>query len=319
MDMYVLHFMRRHLRVHAGHALARPLVVRISSEMLCGRCYLEICLHSECHLHPQFAYEIGRLSIYFFVAAPSLVASHIENRCIDIGVAQKPSFAAGDSSHFMYQFPVPSVSKAELGREVSRTVCLDATYSFIGEIHGDAQAGIFDEEPLHLVHRSCMCGCRPEIRRIHLDRSAPLAETVQMLVDRAHAVLPQFLLPFRSRKRVGKHTPIAVKRHHLTGLLLNRHLRKQILHSRVNVRSRIFINVLDPVLVQVNPPLVVYLPVLRPELECRVRTGRFRCEKKRRVAQCSLDDVMEFHRMVCLNDFSYFKNLSAKLMNCVQS
>ena len=96
-----------------------------------------------------------------------------------------------------------------------------------------------------------------------------------MLVDCAHAVLPQFLLPFRSRKRVGKNTPISVKRHHLTGLLLNRHLRKQIFHSRVNVRRRIFINVLDPVLVQVNPPLVVYLPVLRPELECRVRTGGF--------------------------------------------
>ena len=121
------------------------------------------------------------------------------------------------------------------------------------------------------------------------------------------------------RKRVGKNTPISVERHHLACLLLNRHLRKQIFHSRVNVCRRIFINVLDPVLVQVNPPLVVYLPVLRLELECRVRAGGFGSEKNSHAAQCSLDDVMEFHRMVCLNDFSYFRNLSAKLMNCVQS
>ena len=268
-NMNILHFVRRHLRIHSGHTLASALIVGVCHKMLRRRSYLKVGLHTESHLHAKFAHKIGRLPIDLLVASPALVASHVENRGIDIGVAKKPALAPGYASHFADKFSIPTVPKAELSREIGRPIGLHATYPLIRKVSRDAKARVFDEKPLHLVQGRSMGRSRPKIGTVHLNRHPPLAESVQMLVNGSNAVLPQLRLPLRSRERVCENATIAVESHHLTGFFLQSHLRKQVFHPRIDVRRLVFIDVLHPILIEVYPAFMVDLPVLRPKFERR--------------------------------------------------
>ena len=266
-DVYILDFVRRHLRIHSGHTLASSLIVGVCHKMLRRRSHLKVGLHTESHLYAQFAHKIGRLPIDLLVASPALVASHIQNRGIDICVAKKPALAPRDASHFADKFPVPTVPKPELGWEIGRPIGLHATYSLIRKVSRDAKARVLNEKPLHLVQGRSVGRSRPKIGTVHLNRHPPLAESVQMLVNGSNAVLPQLRLPLRGRERVCENATIAVESHHLTGFFLQSHLRKQVFHPRIDVRRLVFINILHPVFIEVYPAFMVDLSVLRPEFE----------------------------------------------------
>ena len=150
-DVYVLHFARRHLRVHACHAFAGAFVVTVSGKVLAGGGHLVVVLQAAHHFDAQFGYEVGRFAVNFFVASPALVASYVEDGGVDVGVAQHAGFASGDESYLANQFTVPGMSQSQLGGEVGGAVAFHAAYAFVGKVYGDAETGIFHKEPLHLV------------------------------------------------------------------------------------------------------------------------------------------------------------------------
>ena len=78
--LYVFHFARRHLRVHACHAFAGAFVVTVSGKVLAGGGHLVVVLQAAHHFDAQFGYEVGRFAVNFFVASPALVASYVETQ-----------------------------------------------------------------------------------------------------------------------------------------------------------------------------------------------------------------------------------------------
>ena len=232
-DVYQLHLAGRHLRVDARHALACSFVVAVGHEVLGRGCHLVVVLHSAHHSNAQLGHEVGRLAVDLFVAAPTLVAAHVEHRSIDVGVAQHPCLAAGDEPYLIYEVAVPRVSQSQLGGEVGGAVALNPAYALVGEVRRNAQPCLFDEEPLHFVQCPGMARGRPYVfvvRRWH----SPLLEAVEVLVNGTYAVLPQFVFPFGRRQVVLQHALVSIQGDHLAGLFLQRHLPQQVLYAGVN-------------------------------------------------------------------------------------
>ena len=252
----VFHFVRSHLRVHPGHALASALVVGIGAVVLCRCRHLPVRLHAGSHLHAEFGHQIGRFSIDFFVAAPSLVAAHVEDGRIDIGVAEQPSFPSGDVADLPHEFAVPAVTDSQLCGEVGSAVCFHAADALVRKVRGNSEPGFFHEEALHDIQRPCMLGSRPEPFAFGY-REVPVAETVKMFVYRPDAVFPYLFLPCGSGEFILQHSFVAVEGNHLTGFLLQVHLREQVLYSCVDIGGSVFIDILDPVLVEIYPAFVV--------------------------------------------------------------
>src|SRR5205085_4131847 len=96
-----------------------------------------------------------------------------------------------------------------------------------------------------------------------------LDPAVQVLVNVGDAVLPNFLLPLRSRQLVFQNPAVAVQRRRLTGLLLQSHLRQEVFDAGADVGLLIFVSILPAVLVQVNPAVVV--DVLLPRARTLLR------------------------------------------------
>jgi len=80
---------------------------------------------------------------------------------------------------------------------------------------------------------------------------------VELLIDVGYAILPHPVLPFRRGERVGQHLPVPVKGRQLAALLLNRHPAKQVFHTCIIIKRRIFIGVHHTILVKINPSLLV--------------------------------------------------------------
>ena len=257
-DVYHLHFARRCLRVDARHALTGTLVVAVSYEVFARCGYLVVLLHAFHHLDAQFGHEVGRLAVHFFIASPALVAAHVEDGGIDVGVAQHAGFASRYLADAAHQAPVPGVPDAQLGGEVGGAVALHAADAFVGEVHGDAQARLFYEEALHFVQGPGVARGRPYVFVVRR-RQAPLAEAVQVLVDGADAVLPQRLLPFGGGQVVLQYALVAVEGYHLAGLFVERHLSQQVFDACVDGSVGVFVDILHAVLVEVNPVFVVHV------------------------------------------------------------
>ena len=99
--------------------------------------------------------------------------------------------------------------------------------AFVGEIHGDAQPGLFYKPALHSINGFGMVteGVTQVRYSIVL-----LPHPVQHLVNVGYAVFPYFLFPPRSRKRVFQHPSVAVEGGQLAGFLVDRHLCEQVVH-----------------------------------------------------------------------------------------
>src|SRR5207253_2243618 len=122
---------------------------------------------------------------------------NVEYGRVDVRVAERARLFAGDAPDLSNQLLVPSAPLARLRRKTRRGVGGQSPYAFVCEIRWDAEARVFDEEALHLVHGPDMF---PYVRRV--DALRPLLyPAVQLLVNVGDAVLPNFLLPLRSRRR----------------------------------------------------------------------------------------------------------------------
>ena len=137
--------------VDTGHSLAGALAIGINCKMLCSGGNLIVALQTLHHLYAEFGNQIWVLAIYFLVTAPTLVAAHIEDRCINIGITQKHAFPAGDIAHLSDEFAVPGMAKTELSREIGGFIRFYAADSFIGKIDGNSETGFFYEPFLHLI------------------------------------------------------------------------------------------------------------------------------------------------------------------------
>ena len=96
--------------IYSCHAFTGTLVVAVSDKVLSRSSYLIVVLHAFYHFDAQFGYEIGRFSIYLFIASPTLVTSYMEYGSVYIGVSQHACFPAGDESYLMDEFTVPGMS-----------------------------------------------------------------------------------------------------------------------------------------------------------------------------------------------------------------
>ena len=171
--VHILHFVKRHLRVRTGHSLAGTLVVRIPEIVLAGSGHSPIFLKALHHLHAQLCNQVGILSVDLFVAAPALVAPDVEDRSIDIGISQQTGLLPGDAAHLADELAVPGVPQPELGGEIGGLECLDAAYALVGEVHRNAQAGLFYKEALNRVQGLCVGGCRPDVRILLRMKDSP--------------------------------------------------------------------------------------------------------------------------------------------------
>ena len=211
---------------------------------------LVILLKSEHHLHAKFSHQIRVLAVDLLITAPALVPPHVENGRIDIGVTEQSSLASRDVSHAADQLAVPGMPQSELGRKIGRPISFDTANAFVGEVRRNAQPGLFDKESLHLIERPGVLGSRPKIRAF-INGNAPSTKPIEVFVDRTDPVLPEFGFPFGRRQVVLKHAQIAIKRYHLAGFFIERHLRKQVFDAIFHVRRRIFVDIHPAVLVKV--------------------------------------------------------------------
>ena len=276
--VHVLDLARGHLRIGAGHEFARALVGAVDDEMLGGGGDGVVLLQPLHHLHAEPRHQIRRLAVDLLHAAPALVAGHVQDRRVDIGIAQRARLQRGDAAHLPHQFAVPGMPDAELCGEAGGAVRLDAADAFVAEVDRDAQPGLFDEEALHLVHRPDMAADVGGVRQ-----HAALVPAVVHLVDVADAVLPQRPLPCPGRQRVFQHAAVAVQRGHLRGLLVGVHLREQVGDARVDGGGAVLVHVLAAVLVEVDPAVAVD-PRHRRERRLRHAGRRGRSLRRRRPA-----------------------------------
>ena len=276
-DVYVLHFARRHLRVHACHAFAGAFVVTVSGKVLAGGGHLVVVLQAAHHFDAQFGYEVGRFAVNFFVASPALVASYVEDGGVDVGVAQHAGFASGDESYLANQFTVPGMSQSQLGGEVGGAVAFHAAYAFVGKVYGDAETGIFHKEPLHLVQCPGVARGGPDVGIVR-GRQPPLLEAVQVFVDGADAVFPEQLFPFGGGEVVFQYAFVAVEGDHLAGLFVQRHLLQQVFDACFERGGGVFVHVFHSVFVEVYPTFAVHFTFHRL-VGCRC-FGRLLCAKQ---------------------------------------
>ena len=101
-DMHILHLVGGHLRIYPRHSLASAFVVGITKIMLGSSGHAAIFLKALHHLDSKFGDQIRILSVNLFIAAPALVAAYIENRSVDIGIAEKPRLLPCDTAYLAY-------------------------------------------------------------------------------------------------------------------------------------------------------------------------------------------------------------------------
>ena len=101
-------------------------------------------------------------------------------------------------------------------------------------------------------------------------------DPVQVLIDVRDAIFPDLILPFRRwkfvlqwRLRSTSTASDAVQGRGLTSLLIQRHLRQQVIDALFDWRFRVFVNIHPAVLVQIDPAIVI--DVLLLWLLCRQR------------------------------------------------
>ena len=255
------------VRVHAVAAVAPALGFAVDGEVL-GRGGDALLLHRGGHADAQFRDEIRVLAVRFHHPAPAWVARQVHDGRVHVRITQCPALAACHVADAADQVAVPRRAQRDLGREVRGAVRVDAADALVGEVHGNPQAGLFNEPLLHLVEREghVMGGPDPGVfLRI-------VEDAVVHLVDVGDAVLPDLVFPLRGGQRVIERAAfVAVEGGQLTGFLLQRHLGKEVLDPGVHRLGRVLVYVAPTVFVQVDPAVVVKLRPQRGEGGARGR------------------------------------------------
>ena len=252
--MDVFQFAGRHLRVAPGLGFARPLVVGVGQKVLArGQ---DVFLQAPGKLNPQFGHQIGAFAEGFLTPTPALVADDVQDGTIGIGIAHHPGFAAGHASHFVQQFLVPGGAQPQRSGEAGRAEGFVAVDAFVGEIHRNPQPGFLDKPFLDGIQGPGVLGSRPGVLAL-IGGFGGGVETVQMLVDGPHAILPQPGFPTRCGEFILEDAVIPIQGDQLAGFLLEGHLLQQVLDAVFQPRSRILIDIPDPVFVEIDPSFPV--------------------------------------------------------------
>ena len=172
------------------------------------------------HLLSEGGDEIGVFTVAFQYAAPTRVTCHVEDRGVDIRVAQGFGFASGDLSRLADQCFVPGASDRDRSGQGSRLVMVQPVDAFVGKVDRNAEACLFHEPALYDVDRF-------GVFAVWIGPFC-LFQSVQVFVYVGDSVFPDRIFPFRCGKFVSQHSLISVQGGELAGLFLQRHLSEQV-------------------------------------------------------------------------------------------
>ena len=137
-------------------------------------------------------HQEGLFAITLQNTPPARVACHIQNRRIHSRIAQRLRLFPGNAARLMHQRTVPCATDADWRWE-RRCLCMvQPVDALIGEIDGNAQAGLFDKPFLYLVD-----GLHVIAERINQLGITPrtASDAVQLFVDIGNSVFPHLLFP----------------------------------------------------------------------------------------------------------------------------
>ena len=256
-EKHHLDFARRHLWIGPRAAVAAALRHAVHRKVLRRRDDMRRL--DRAHLNPsERGGQVRILAVGLDRASPARIARQVENRRVDVGVAERARFAAGDGPDLLDQIAIPGAGDAQLRRKARRAIVIQSADPLVGEIHRDAEPRLLDEPALDGVDRAGVDGERiGERALLPFHGPAVAVYAVQVLIDVADAVLPDGVFPGRRRQFVRKHARVPVQRRELAALFLERHPREQIVDAPVHRHARIFVRILLPVLVEVDPAVLV--------------------------------------------------------------
>ena len=119
-------------------------------------------------------------------------------------------------------------------RKTCRLAVHQAADAFTSEIRRDAQARLLDKKLLHLVLGTHMLRPRQVVLRAR-QRLCHALVAVGVFVNVPDTILPEIGLPRGRGQLVLQHTRIAIERHHLRSLFLQRHAPQQIGDARLDI------------------------------------------------------------------------------------
>ena len=274
-EVHLVEFARGDVGIGAAVAVAAALRDAVS-RVVFERRGDALRLDAADHLDAQFGDQERVFAVALHDAAPAGIARHVEDRGVDVPVAQDPGFESGDLARTAHQRPVPGRSDGDGRRERRGAAVVQAVDALVGELRGDAQPGLLDEPALDRV-------LRLDVARVVGDqmrrRAQALAHAVEHLVDVGDAVLPDLVLPLRGGQRVAQHAAVAVERGQLAALLFEGHAAEQVLDPFVEAARGVLVGVHAAVLVEVDPAFAV------DRLGCRLpclggRRGDGGCEQQ---------------------------------------
>jgi len=126
-----------------------------------------------------------------------------------------------------------------------------AADAFVGEIDRDAQPCFFDEPTLDFVQDVAVIDV--------FDVFIKVPDAVAVFVDIADAVFPDAGFPFLGGTRVFEDAFETVDGAHLCGFFIHVHLPQQIGDAFIDGQFWIFVGILFPVFVSIDPRIVVQL------------------------------------------------------------
>src|SRR6185437_12196411 len=194
------------MRVRADAAVPTAFGDAIDGKMFeCGGDAL--ALDTQGHLFSEFGDDKGIFAVAFERSAPAGVAGEVEDGGIDIGIAEGFCFAAYDLAGFADEGFIPGRADGDGSRQGGGTVVVEAVDAFISEVHGDAQAGLFDEPALDGIDGFGVAAKGIGILGIG---AGSARNSVEVFVDISDAVLPDLLFPFRCGQLIFEHAAEAV-------------------------------------------------------------------------------------------------------------
>ena len=194
------------VRICAAVCVASTFGHAVCHIMLHARSYA-LLLYACGHLYAEFCYHEWILTVAFQGPAPALVASDVQDRRIDAVVTKQCRFFSRNAAGGTDQLAVPGGAYGYGGGKGSGEGVIEAMYAFVGELHGDAKAGVLDKPLLHGIQGIYMVGEGIDVIPVSGGR---FADTVEMLVYVRQSVFPDFILPGLVRERIFQDPSCAI-------------------------------------------------------------------------------------------------------------
>lgn len=134
-EIHLVEFARGDVGVGAAVAVAAALgdaVSRIVFE--CRGDALR--LDAADHLDAQLGDQERVFAVALHDTAPAGIARHVENRGVDVLIAQDPGFVSGDLAGPVHQRPVPGRADGDGRRERCGAAVVQTVDALVGELHG---------------------------------------------------------------------------------------------------------------------------------------------------------------------------------------